>query len=142
MTSRVEGEPLHGDTGTDRALPSLISSPSLPSSPSLSDPTDQITHTTRAKKSRATVVDEGFIAEMVARHSSVPADRVREEIADALGHTAAGKRTDLRAYVRVWLSRTSWSAPPLRNGRQPATYASAHGQERGSDVWDGIVHRE
>ena len=31
VTSHVERERLHGDTGTDRALPSLISSPSLPS---------------------------------------------------------------------------------------------------------------
>ena len=131
MTSRVEGESLHGETGTSRALPSEISSPS-----------GDIDIPTRARKPRATQVDDGFIEEMVARHSDIPADRVREEIADALGHTAAGKRTDLRAYVRVWLSRTSWTAPQGRNGRQPATYASAHGQARGSDVWDGIVHRE
>ena len=103
-------------------------------------PTDPLVITQRAKK-RVTVVDEPFIEEMISKHSPVPADRIRDEIADALGHTAALKRTDLKAYVRNWLGKSNWNAPQRpyagKNGASP-TYSGVNGHD---DVWDGIISR-
>ena len=112
--------------------------------PTQPDPKGSLPAASPQKKpiKRVTVVDEAFIEEMISKHSPVPAGRIRDEIADALGHTAALKRTDLKAYVRVWLSRSNWNATQRpyagKNGASP-TYSGVNGHD---DVWDGLIRRE
>ena len=142
-TSRVNAAPSNGSTGTSPSLPSESSSPSLPSQ---SDPTDQTSHTTRAKKPpvRVTTVDAEFRAEMVTKYAQQGnSERVNAEIDDALGHTAVQKRTDLKAYVRVWLSRTNWNTPQGRyagRGAPQPTYASTHGVTPANDPFVALMH--
>ena len=71
----------------------------------LSDPSsDPLPH-----KRRVTGIDDEFRAEMVARYQRAgTAERINSEIDDALSHEAALKRTDLKAYVRNWLSKTNF----------------------------------
>ena len=55
---------------------------------------------------RVTVVDEPFIARMIAKHSPqwTPA-QVRERIEEALAHKSRSKWTDIQLYVQGWLRR-------------------------------------
>ena len=84
----------------------------LPNSTQPNSTQPEITHTARVKPEpkRVTEITDEFRAEMVSKYAGdASAERVNLEIDDALGHQAASKRHDKRAYVRNWLTRTRWS---------------------------------
>jgi hypothetical protein len=69
-----------------------------------------------SRRGRATVVDDEYRAQMCEQFADTwGPDRVNAIIDDAMGHKAAAKRTDLRAYVRNWLSSEKERKP--MNGR-------------------------
>lgn len=95
--------------------------------------TDPESHTqTRARPKRVTEVDADFRAEITEQFKDrASPERVNAEIDDALGHKAAEKRNDKRAYVRVWLNRARWGDERNPGGGAPSAarggYTSADG---------------
>lgn len=80
-----------------------------PRKPASDDPSSYPSSDPLPHKRRVTGIDDEFRAEMVARYQRAgTAERINSEIDDALGHEAALKRTDLKAYVRNWLSKTNF----------------------------------
>lgn len=93
---------------------------------------------TRAKPKRVTEVDADFRAEMAERFKDqANPERVNAEIDDALGHKAADKRHDMRAYVRNWLSRTQWSFGASKG----KTYGDQFAEPDRPDPFAHLVHR-
>lgn len=118
---------------TSPALPSYSSSPSLPSSTS----SDLDIQKPEGARKRATVVDEAFKRSMYERFPSRTPERIDDEIADALGHSAAKKRTDLQAYVRNWLVRAFDEPRGVTQLRPPTGYL----KPVAVGAFDHLIHR-
>jgi hypothetical protein len=129
-----EATPLHGAPRDaiarhGKALPGRVDPGS--SDPGSSDPDHTHTARARAKPKRVTEVDDAFRAQMVERyHDQTSPERITDEIDDALGHDAARKRHDKKAYIRTWLARTDWNRYGRNDGGAGARNVRGAGAAR------------
>ena len=120
--SRKSGHPTSDDPYDPSVDPST--DPSLPSA-------------TKPKARKPKPVNEEFIASMVAEWSVRLGGEqaIRDEINDALNHTASKKAIDKRRYIQTWLRRADEFKRSPRNGHA-ANGGAVNGKPPSPRTWD------
>lgn len=119
---------------TAARAPATVPNPTVPNPTEQNQTGDQ---KPEGARKRATVVDEAFKRSMYERFPSRTPERIDDEIADALGHSAAKKRTDLQAYVRNWLVRAFDEPRGVTQLRPPTGYL----KPVAVGAFDHLIHR-